>query len=369
MGEASPGRPTAASTSLPLDVLLPARQYGPHGIGANCVAYVPGGRQFVSGGADGTMRAWDLDTRTEIRRFTGHTGAVEGVAVSPDGEYVLSCGQDKSVRLWKLETGAEIRRFAGHRGWVYGVAFSPDGKLALSAGTSWAGTQNDDFPRLWDVATGQEIRRFRGHGDAVLSVAFAPDGLRALSASFDGTVRLWDVASGKELRTFSHTSRVYAVAFSPDGRQFISGCGGNALKDGAVFDPINCIVRLWDIETGREVRQFRGHTAGIRAVAWSPDGRYIVSGTSGEHFGVDQWQPPSEVGIRLWEAATGSQRCRFNTPNSISGLAFAADSAQFLSGGGNGSLGLWELPPSLTSPGAAAARAHGRQPAERAAIR
>ena len=62
-----------------------------------------------------------------------------------------------------------------------------------------------------------------------------------------------------------------------------------------------------------------------------------------------RWQPPSEVGIRLWEAATGRQLCRFNTPNSISSLAFSADSRHFLSGGGNGSIGLWELPQSVSS--------------------
>jgi WD40 repeat protein len=338
------------SVSQSSEVLLPTRQYGPHGIGVNCVAYVPGGMQIVSAGSDGTLRSWDLRSSAEIRRFTGHAGPVEGVAVSPDGETILSCGQDKSLRLWELATGKEIRRFLGHTGWVYGVAFSPDGKRALSAGTSWGG-EAGNFLCLWDVQTGREIRRFHGHGDAILGVSFAPDGRRAISASFDRSVRLWDMETGRELRHFPHTSRVYAVAFSPDGRNIASGCGGSSLKDGAVFDPVNCVVRLWDAGTGREMRQFRGHTAGIRAVAWSPDGHFLLSATSGEHFDASRWQPPSEVGIRLWEAATGKQVCRFNTPNSISSLTFAADSRQFLSGGGNGSISLWELPQSLSSPG------------------
>ncbi len=309
--------PTSIGPLDSLEVVSPTRQFGPHGTVVESVAYVPGGRQFVSAGADRTVRLWDLNDRTEIRRFQGHTAQVESVAVSADGKHILSGGQDKSVRLWELATGKEIRRFEGHAGWVYGVAISPDGKLGLSAATSWGGTSGtDDFPRLWDLATGRKVRRFSGHGDAVLSVAFSPDGRRALSASFDGTARLWDVASGRELRSFPHTSRLYAIAFSPDGRQFVSGCGGNALKDGAVYDPLNCVVRLWDVETGREIRQLRGHTAGVRTVAWSPDGRFILSATHGEHFGVDQWHRPSEVGIRLWEAATGRQLCRFNAPNS-----------------------------------------------------
>jgi WD40 repeat protein len=342
-------RPEAAAQKNPLvvEVPLPSRRFPTHGVNVSSVAFFADGRRFVSASTDHTLALWDVASGTELHRFKGHTGAVMGVAVSPCGDFLLSCSQDKTIRLWNVATGKEIRRLVGHGGWVYGVAFSPDGKLALSAGTSWGGTAGDDFPRLWDVATGQEIRRFHGHTDAVVGVAFSPDGGRALSASFDGSVRLWDVATGRELRSFRHSSRVYAVAFSPDGRQFISGCGGDSLKNGAVFDPVNCVVRLWDVDSGHEVRQFRGHTAGIRTVAWSPDGRYILSASGGEFFGISQWQPPSEVGIRLWEAATGRQLCRFNTPNSIWTLAFTPDGHSFVSGGGNGSLGLWELPQAL----------------------
>jgi WD40 repeat protein len=216
VGGARPGGPAVTGAARSLEVLHPARRFGPHGIGANCVAYVPGGRQIVSAGAEGTLRSWDVASRTEIRRFQGHSGPVEGVAVavSPGGDTTLSCNQDKVVRLRELAAGEEIRRFVGHTGWVYGVACSPDGALALSAGTSWGGKAGD-FLGLWDVEAGREIRRSHGHGDAILGVTFAPDGRRALSASFGGSVYLRDVATGRELRCFPHPSRVYAAAFSP----------------------------------------------------------------------------------------------------------------------------------------------------------
>jgi len=75
------------------------------------------------------------------------------------------------------------------------------------------------------------IRTFTGHGHWVLSVAFSPDGCYALSGSQDNTLKLWDVNTGREIRTFTgHSDGVQSVAFSPDGRYALSGSQGNILK-------------------------------------------------------------------------------------------------------------------------------------------
>ena len=80
-------------------------------------------------------------------------------------------------------------------------------------------------------------------------------------------VKLWDSKSGREIRSFAgHSSNISSVAFSPNGRQIISGSGDDTIK-------------LWDVETGHELRSFNGHRYEVNSVAFSTDGRLIVSGS------------------------------------------------------------------------------------------
>ena len=93
------------------------------------------------------------------------------------------------------------------------------------------------------------------------------NGRYALSGSWDNTLKLWDVNTGSEIRTFTgHSDRVLSVAFSPDGRYALSGSWDNTLK-------------LWDVHTGRAIRTFTGHSYWVKSVAFSPDGRYALSGS------------------------------------------------------------------------------------------
>lgn len=247
----------------------------------------------------------------ELRVFKGHSKGVRGVAISPDGKQILSGSEDDTARIWDASTGKEVHSLNGHTSWVSSVAFSPDGKQALTGGY-------DNVLILWDAATGKRSKRFLGHDKTIWSVAFSPDGKRIASGSgniavgsspADNTVRIWDVAGGQELKKLTgHREYLKGVAWSPDGKMVVSGG-----RDG--------IVRTWDVDKGKEVLPINV-AAWVLAVAWSPDGSYLASGDLDHH-------------VRLWDAKTGKEVRKLDGhEGAVNAVAFSPDGSRLLTGGG-----------------------------------
>ena len=109
------------------------------------------------------------------------------------------------------------------------------------------------------------IQTLKGHTRSVLSVAVTPDGKKAVSGSWDNALKVWDLESGREVQTLQgHTLSVNAVAVTPDGKRAVSGSDDNTLK-------------VWDLESGRIMIEFAGDGA-ITSIGLSPDGRIIIAG-------------------------------------------------------------------------------------------
>ena len=145
------------------------------------------------------------------------------------------------------------------------VTVSSDGRRLLT-------TLTDGTTVLWDAGTGDKIRVLSapdGIGCAVLS----PDGQKVFGTSTKGAI-LWDAASGKVLHEFAGDTRVVeCVAFAPDGRQVVAGSSLPGSREG--------IAMLWDVGTGRNVKTFAADSP-VRAIAFSPDGRQIAAGVGNE---------------------------------------------------------------------------------------
>jgi hypothetical protein len=157
------------------------------------------------------------------------------------------------------------------------------------------------------------------HQESVWSVCYSPDGKLVASAGPDRLVKIWDVASGKCLREMAeHTEAISALAFSPDGTTLVSAGDDKRLV-------------LWDIGTGAVVRTFEGHTMGVGSVAFSPAGSLIASGSG-------------DATVRVWDVEDGRNIlvCQGHTQG-VGVVAFNPDGRRLASGSADGTIRLWDI--------------------------
>ncbi len=295
------------------------------------------------GGAKFTSPLWQC-----IHTLSGLANVCAGincVSFSPDGK-ILASGDDKIIRLWNLNSQKVLATLSGHSQAVKSLAYSPDGKILATA-------SDDNTIKLWDIHQLQETFCLLGHSHAVKSVVFSPDGGHShavksvvfspdgqilASGSWDKTVKLWNVNTGKEICTLTgHQLQVTSVAFSPQGQMLAS----------ASFDRTIC---LWQLPTTEvllkykeDTEEFRnrpdctlvgnlsGHAWAVLTVAFSPDGKILATGSD-------------DNTIKLWEVNTGQVITTLLGHSwSVVAVTFTADGTMLISASRDRTVKLWKV--------------------------
>ncbi len=222
------------------------------------------GKRILSMSLDGTVILWNGESGEELRRWSGY-----GAALSHDGSLVATVAMDFAILLWDAKTGRPVGRLVGHTAGLNGMGFSANGKLLVTAGAL-------DGAVVWDIPSGKRVatlddpdERFKG----VLSATFNKDADKVLTTTARGKAVLWDAHSGAKIRTVVDGDRAIIGVLSPDG--LLAATIGR--DDGA--------VEIWNAATGEKVRAIAGNKDGESSVAFSPDGKYILTG-SGEIWSV-----------------------------------------------------------------------------------
>ncbi|MBM4091813.1 MAG: TIGR03067 domain-containing protein, partial [Planctomycetes bacterium] len=277
---------------------------------ASSLAFSPDGATLVSGGWDGSIRIWDLaagrakpvswggemgsrSVSENGRPYGAVLGGAEEMALSPDGTKLAAYAGER-VGVWDSQNP---KRVAGYPQFpllwnqtsstVGDLAFSPDGRfLAIGIGDPYRCGVH-----IVEAASGRRLRTFE-RDQPTYAVAFSPDGNTLAWTGTGKAITLWDLTKGDQASPFSSagvsktlqppSSKVFDLAFSPDGKTLAAGGEKGRLT-------------LWNVDDGTLKAALEGHTAEVRFVAFSPNGAILASG-SGDHT------------IRLWRLATEDAR-------------------------------------------------------------
>ncbi len=306
----------------------------------------------VTASDDGTVRVWDAATGRQKQKLV-HSQWVRGLALSPDGTRIATSSLDDAVSVWDAKTGRQIYKLAGHGalGGKRRLAFSPDGKMLRSSG-------DDFYLRTWNMDNGKAVfeEKLRPTGikipedDSSSTIderlnyivgeaTLAPDGT-VFVVGLANTLHVFDAVTGNETRTIpTDGARVVSLAISPDNKYLLAGGWGKSvetkLPDGrsSWSSAKNHTISLWELSTGKLVRQIVVPEGGAGLAAFSPDGKTIAAAVNHGKFQ-----------IRRWETANGKELSVIQgNDGRVSTIAFSPDGRRLVAGFWDSSALVWDI--------------------------
>ena len=276
------------------------------------LAFSGSGKRIAAGCDDGSVHIWEPGSDKAPVKLD-HGSAVRTV-VFLEGDLLAVAGDGGAIKVWNAADGKVERSLEGHAGAVLALAISPDRKTVLSGG-------EDKSVRTWNAAKGEETGRLEGHGDRVTGLGFSADPRWYASGSADGTLRVWNDPEGKpegrkEVASFANPGPVKAVAAGA-GRRYFAASGKDVLE--------------WRLPSTDAVLTLKGHGDMVHAVAYSPDGSTLASGSR-------------DKTIKLWRTGDGKELRTINAHEAtIYTLAFDLEGTRLASAGFDKVIKVWDL--------------------------
>jgi WD40 repeat protein len=289
------------------------RQFAPYSEAIYGASLSANGKFLAVKGAEVSL--WNLEQGREMWRST-HGG--HNLTFSPDGKQLLA-----GASLLDVLTGEELKRYRTAYMFPEVSALSPDGHFVVTAGSDAIKGGSERQIILWDAQSGKELRHLIGHElkKKINTIQFSKDSKRILTSADDFTARLWDVETGRELQQFKLEGKrdffIHTIAeLAPDGQTVLTV--GDAQRT----------ARLWNTSNGQQVREFKGHNGYIESATFAPDGQTVVTADDTEAI--------------IWETQTGNIVHHLaGHVGHINALAFSPEGRVLVTGGQDGTTRFW----------------------------
>lgn len=247
----------------------------------NHPAFSPDG-QLIACGVGNNTGIWDL-TGKEIKTLTGNSAFVYDTTFSRDGYRLATASKDGTARIWRIRKPRDFYDVGGAP-----VSFSPDGRFIMTSNQIWDFVTGDrvEDPLLdgYSIYRRDLLSKITANAD-IDSAELSSDGKFLLTLSNDHSLQIRNVHTGETVVDLKDDSISRSAAFSPDGRYIVTGSEkGNA--------------QIWDTQNGtRRVKELAGHSAPLITVTYSPDGKFVL-GESDDRT------------VMIWDVRTGERRAK-----------------------------------------------------------
>ncbi|MCA9194477.1 MAG: protein kinase [Planctomycetales bacterium] len=330
---------------------------------AHASAYSPDGGLIAIGEANGQLRILDARSGSVIKQIVKHRSIVLSLAFAPDGRYLISTARDGTVGIWDTASwnsvtymtqmgdpriaawspdmrkvqivsfGGQVDTFLWNgkalhnparqaRAYTQIVRYAPDSRSYVTAVMG-------DPTQLHDAASGRVIRQFHGHRGNVRSLVFDRSGYRLLTAGVDGSCSIWDLTrSDLHLNAQTTAGRIAAVDFHPSSKQYAVAIRKELARTASSSGKPR--IEIWETERHSLVARFEGHRDWLNCVRYSPDGKYLISGSD-------------DKTVRVWDVDAQSATAVFTGhPSAVIHAAFL-DEQRAISVDKSGQAIIWDI--------------------------